>query len=174
MGLRGPPPQSAHILALRGSSLAASRANEPTPDPRPPTFPKWLPHDLRPIWRELVRQLKGMGIASRADALVLARYVQMTAQWTKLQQFLNENGLTYVVRGRGKKDPATGERVPGPVIGVRTYPQVRIAGRIAVELLKMEDRFGLSPSARARLAGSIVISPLGSALNDPKAKFFTA
>lgn len=174
MGLRGPPPKSAHILALRGSTLAASRKGEPKPDPRPPKFPKWLNAEGRPIFRELVRQLRGMGIASRSDGNVLSRYVQMLMQWVKLQAFLDENGMTYLLRGRGKKDPATGQRALGPIIGVKTYPQVRISRNLAAELLRIEDRIGLSPSARARLTGSVSPGAAGAGGNDGKAKYFAA
>lgn len=174
MGLRGPPPQSAHILAMRGSSLAASRAaGEPQPEARPPSLPRWLPPDARPVWREVIRQLKGMGILSRADANAIARYVQMFVQWVKLEEFLNANGMTYVVRGRGKKN-AAGERELGPIIGVRTYPQVRIAKHLVGEILKIEDRIGLSPSARARLGGMAALTgALGGKGGDAsKARFF--
>lgn len=153
MGLRGPSPTAKAILALRGSNRAERRGDEPVPDRRPPRVPTWLPKDGRPIYRELVRQLDAMGILGRPDQHLLARYVQLMLRWLQAEKFLNENGQTYLVRGRGKKNPETGEREPGPVIGVKTYPQVRIARALAGELLRMEDRMGLSPSARARLAG---------------------
>lgn len=173
MGLRGPSPTAKGILELRGSNRAARRGEEPQPDRRPPRVPTWLPKAGRPIYRETVRQLDAMGILGRCDQNLVARYVQLMLRWLQVEQFLNENGQTYVVRGRGKKNPETGEREPGPVIGVKTYPHVRIARSLASELLRMEDRMGLSPSARARLAGFVNAGAPGGA-GDAKDAYFAA
>lgn len=171
MGLRGPSPTANKILALRGSNRAGRHGDEPQPDPRPPRVPTWMPKAGRPIYRETVRALEAMGILGRCDSNLIARYVQLMLRWLQAEEFMNANGQTYVVRGRGKKNPDTGVREPGPVIGVRTYPQVRIARALAGELLRMEDRMGLSPAARARLAG--VVSGGGAAGSEtPKGAYF--
>jgi len=39
----------------------------------------------------------------------------------------------------------------GPGAGFRTYPQAHRAIVLSGELLRLEDRFGLTPSSRARL-----------------------
>lgn len=173
MGLRGPPPTSKAILLLRGSNRATRGGEEPQPERAIPRVPTWLPKAGRPAYRTLTKQLAAMGILGTCDQSLLARYVTLFLRWLQVEKFLTENGQTYVVRGRSKKNKETGEREPGPVIGVRTYPHVRISRGLSGELLRMEDRMGLSPSARARLAGCVNPEGAGGA-GDPKLKYFGA
>lgn len=160
MGWRGPPPTPAATLEARGSNRATRRGPEPEPERRRPRLPSWLPKPARVIFRELVRQLEAMGLLGLIDGRLVVRYAQLTVRWQTNEEFLNKNGQTYVVRGRGKKRP-DGTREDGPILGVKTYPQVRIARNLAGELLRMEDRMGMSPAARARLAGYITGAAAG-------------
>ncbi len=154
MGLRGPPPTPGAILEMRGSSLVSSRGKEPEPERALPRVPAWMPKLGRPLFRELCRQLSAMGILGTCDRNVLARYVLLFLRWRRAEEFLEKHGDTWVVRGKGKKQP-DGTRTEGPVLGWRTYPQVRISRQTAAEMLRIEDRIGLSPTARARLAGYV-------------------
>lgn len=173
MGARGPQPTPDGILELRGSNRAGRRGAEPQPDRRPPRVPTWLPKTMRAVFRELCRQLADMGILGTCDRNLVARYVQVMHRWLQAEAFMNEHGQTYVVRGRPKRQK-DGTVVEGPVLGVRIYPHVKISKALTAQLLQMEDRMGLSPAARARLAGTVGLGQNAPGVPDADSAFFAA
>lgn len=140
-----------------------------------PRVPTWLTKPARIIFREVCRQLESMGVLGVIDGRVLVRYAQLFVRWQQAEDFLNKNGQTYAIYGKAKKkgDGSVGDR---PLLGVKTYPQVRIARNLAGELLRMEDRLGMSPAARVRLAGYVTTGAGGGAgaTHGPQSRHFAA
>ena len=62
-------------------------------------------------------------------------------RWRAAEDFLQQQGDTYLLKDAN-----------GRVTGVKAYPQVRIAAQLAEQLLRLEQHFGLTPAARARLS----------------------
>jgi len=85
-------------------------------------------------------------MVTRLDESALARYADLLVQYRLASEFLAKYGAVYAVPGRVGPDGK-----PGPSTGFRTYPQAHRAMALAGELLRLEDRFGMSPAARARL-----------------------
>ena len=85
-------------------------------------------------WEQLVPMLLGMGVLTTADGNALARYCHMLAQWVELQADIEENGFVDYSE-QGEKPRAV----------------VKIADSLASQLLKIEQHFGLTPSARSRI-----------------------
>ena len=81
-----------------------------------------------------------MGVLTKADRNALARYCVLWGRWRKAEEFIASQGDSYVVRDEH-----------GKVKGMKPYPQVRMAGQLAEQLLRLEQNFGLTPSARSRI-----------------------
>jgi len=139
MGKRGPAPTPTKILKMRGSWRADGRGEEPEPSNEIVQCPAWLSYAAKGIWKQTTELLDGMGILSNTDTNALARYCHMFVRWKKAEKFIEEHGETYTVRDHGE------------IKSIRQYPQVVIAHKLALALLRLEQEFGLTPSARVGL-----------------------
>lgn len=156
MGKRGPAKTPTETLKLRGSWRADVRKNEPQPEKGRPRCPKWLRPMAKRYWKRLVPQLDEMGILTLIDGNALARYCQVMAKWREAEEFLASHGDLYPV-----KDEA------GNVVRFKQYPQVSTAMKLADQALRLEQQFGLTPSARAGLD-----APIKPKDTDGKSRFF--
>lgn len=142
MGRRGPPPTPTPILRLRGSKLVYQRdkQTEAKGSPGVPDCPDWLDEDGKAAWEQLVPQLQSMGVLTRIDGNALARYCKLWARWRKAEAFIDQHGEVY---------PLKDEK--GKVKYLAQFPQVNIAANLAQQLTRLEQEFGLTPSARTRI-----------------------
>ncbi len=142
MGLRGPKPTPTKILQMRGSWRATQRQAEPTVEAKIPPRPAWLttPEEKK-IWRALTTRLHAAGLLSEVDQHALGRYVQLFLQWRKMQQFVAEYGEVYPIMAPDRAKP----------VGFDIFPQAKLALTLADRLLRLEQHFGMTPSARAAL-----------------------
>lgn len=187
--MSGPPPTPDETLQNRGSNRAGRRGEVPKL-PRgksPPRAPRWLRKDAQKIFRKAARILFNNGVLADLDGILeLAKYCQAYARLVECEQWIEENGMTYVVRGRSpgkwtKRDEndglgVAGEPKPGPIIAVKRFPQVIEARNLMQLTTSMADRLGLSPSARVRLASlpsTRKPSPKGKVL-DGRSRFLRA
>lgn len=142
MGLRGPPKTPTQILMLHNSWRAREReGREPTPEAARPEKPNWLSERAGEAWDAIVAIVERMRILTVADGVALARYCTLWARWYEAEQFLQEHGPTYPIRDDS-----------GKVKYIAQHPQVGIANQLSSQLGRLEDRFGLTPSARASLS----------------------
>jgi P27 family predicted phage terminase small subunit len=142
MGQRGPAPTPTAILKLRGSTLATQRRQrrEARSIAGVPSPPPWLSAEEQAGWEELVPLLEGMGVLSRADGNALARYCRLWSRWRKMEKFIDERGEMYPLKGDD-----------GHVKCFQQWPQVAIAAKLAQQLTRLEQEFGLTPAARTRI-----------------------
>jgi len=136
MGLRGPPKTPTKILKARGSWRAGLRDGEPSARARKLNPPAWLSARAKDVWRRLEPKLRAMGVLDAADENALARYCQLFARYRECETEIQEYG-SFV-------NDDSGNEVE--------LPAVKRAERLSQQLTRLEDRFGLSPSARASLA----------------------
>lgn len=116
-------------------------AGEPAPPDGKPIRPSWLTDEIaQECWRHTTRLLDAMGLATKAEAAILARYCTIYARWRRVQEFLQKNGEVYTIR-----DDA------GQPKYVQQWPQVNIAAKLADQMLRVEQELGLTPSARTRI-----------------------
>lgn len=134
MGQRGPAPTPTATLSARGSWRANINRREPRPAPGAPTCPRHLSAAERTIWKGLCSILADMDLLTRADGANLERYCKFLLRWRECEAFIAANGVAYVEKGSWKE-----------------YPQVRETHRLHKALKDIEDRFGLTPSARTRV-----------------------
>ena len=142
MGQRGPRPTPTAILKLRGSTLVtpereASEVHGPTGTP---DRPEWLDDQAKAAWDELAPLLEAMGVLTRIDGNALARYCRLWSRWRKMEAFIEEKGEMYPLRTED-----------GGVKCFQQWPQVAIANKLAQQLTRLEQEFGLTPSARTRI-----------------------
>ena len=159
MGRRGPPPTPTAILKLRGSPLATKRRNlhEPKGPPGKPRCPDWLDADAKVAWRHLIPKLEMMGVLTQIDGNALARYCRLWSRWRTAEAFINKHGEMY---------PLKDDR--GKVKCFQSFPQVSTANKLAQQLTRLEQEFGMTPSARTR----IQVTPPVNAGYDPRERFF--
>jgi len=101
--------------------------------------------------------LEIMRVLSRIDRNALARYCQLWSRWKKAELFIQKHGDTYPL-----KDDQ------GKIKCLMPFPQVAIAHRLAVNLARLEQEFGMTPSARTR----IHVEPIRIPSDPSKARFF--
>ena len=141
MGARGPAPTPTAILSMRGSARAAGRGDEVQGPPGSPDPPGWLSESATDVWHELVPMLMQMGVLSKVDGNALARYCEIWIRWRRAAEFLaSVPSEFYEVRtlASGKKE-------------LKPLPMVAIADTLSTQLLRLEQQFGMTPSARVGL-----------------------
>ena len=140
MGRRGPAPTPTAMLKLRGSWRAKTREGEPQPPPGRPKCPQWLDDDAKKVWRQLVPQLDEMGVLTKVDANALARYCRLWSRWRQAEAFIDRHGEVYPLKDEH-----------GKVRYFQQFPQVSIANKLAQQLTRLEQEFGMTPSARSQI-----------------------
>ena len=154
MGRRGPPKTPRAVLKRRGSWRAKLNKAEPQPTgvAEVKDCPAWMDKRAKDKWKSIAPRLIAMGLAYKIDVGALARYCQLWSRWREAEEYLQRNGPI--------QDTAAG--------GKMIHPYARIASTLAEQLTRLEDRFGLTPSARRNIE---VKEPTVNA-NDRKSRFF--
>jgi P27 family predicted phage terminase small subunit len=134
-------PTPTELLRLRGSRRAETRRFEPKPSAGYPDQPGWLSEPAAKIWAEKIPLIEPMLVATKSDQEALARMCDMIVRWRDCAEFLNKNGYVYTIKDQKGKAKC-----------VMPFPQVTMYQKLSDHILKLEDRFGLSPSARTRLS----------------------
>src|SRR4051794_12760174 len=84
--------------------------------------------------------LDGMGVLSRVDRDALTLYCRLWSRWRKAEAFLESKGEVYTIKDE-----------QGRVKCVMPFPQVSIANKLVQQLIRLEQEFGMTPSARSRI-----------------------
>jgi len=110
------------------------------PTPGRPPCPKWLDPEAKKMWRKLLPHLELMRVLTVADGNALARYCETWARWKRLILFNRQYGETYQIK-----------RPDGSLACFLPFPQTVLLTRIGQELTRLEQEFGLTPSARSKI-----------------------
>ena len=157
MGQRGPRPTPSAILKLRGTARGDRIRNEPQPVEGIPRCPSWLDTQAKGVWKQIVPQLKQMGVLARIDGNALTRYCQFFARWKKAEEFIAKHGEVYPLKDE-----------QGKLKCLVQVPQVAIAHKLGAALTRLEQEFGMTPSSRSR----IQVQP-SETEHDPLSEFMT-
>lgn len=155
MGKRGPRPTPTSILSARGSWRARTRPNEPRPETKRPPCPRRLGKAQRSVWSQLIKMLFAARVVTEWDRYGMERYCDLLVQYRGVADTLNRVGMTFEEEGSQGQTQ------------LKARPEVAIQKTLVSALLKLEQEFGLTPSARAR----IVVDVPEREEND-KARFF--
>ena len=157
MGSRGPLPLPTQTKAQRGTLRPCRVAANEARATGTPRCPSWLTADAKKEFRRLVKQLSAMGLIGAVDENALTRYVTTWLNWRRAVQMIEKTGDVLAAKDSEGKPK------------IKRSPYVDIAATLAAQLDKLEQAFGLTPSARSR----IEVAPAPSQTND-KSRFFDA
>jgi P27 family predicted phage terminase small subunit len=105
--------------------------------PEPPAYlSEYAAHE----WHRTGRELWQLGLLTTIDEAAFSCYCQSFGRWRMAEERLASEDL--VVRGTERSN-----RVPNPFL--------KIAAQAARDLIKFGSEFGLTPSARARVAAGM-------------------
>lgn len=139
----GRTPTPTKLLEKRGSRMldVRKKGGEPTLPVKEPDPPYWLDGKGLEVWHDLVKRLLTLKVISEVDGIALARYCRTYVEWLYCEEFLRNHGSTTDVLDKD-----------GNVLKVIENPQAKQFRALGDQLTRLEDRFGMTPSARARLA----------------------
>lgn len=140
----GPQPKPTQIKIAQGNpGRRQLNDGEPVPPPGPVDAPKWLTPAARAIWDDLAPVLITMRVLTVADRMTFGRYCRAFARYLELQKNFwdkGPHGTLYPLKDKKGRTRNAGE-----------WPQAAEIRRLQEILVRLEDRFGLSPAARSRL-----------------------
>lgn len=144
MGLRGPPPKPTAIRRLEGNP-----SNRPLNEfePMPQVLRKVDPPDNLPpggelIWNALAPELIRLGLLTEIDLHAFTRYVRFLTEYYDAEKKID-----------GKLVIAIRYPDSDKVKYFQQNPYISIRNNAAAQLNRLEQQFGLTPSARARMIG---------------------
>lgn len=140
MAKRGPPPTPTALKLLRGNpGKRKLNDEEPQPDGRP-VCPSWLLPEAKRKWRNLIPQLRVLGVATKIDGDALAQYCQVWARWKEAEEFIAKHGSVISIRDD-----------EGVVKYLTQVPQVAIARHLLAIMQRLQCEYGMTASARSQL-----------------------
>jgi len=87
-----------------------------------------------------------MRVLTRIDGNALARYCQLWARWKKAELFAQKHGEVYPLKDESGRTKC-----------LMPFPQVAIANKLAAQLTRLEQEFGMTPSARTRISVPVTL-----------------
>lgn len=137
--MRGRKPKPLAIHANNGNpsriDLDARREAEPKAATGAPPRPQWLNPTAAVSWDYLIGHLDIMGTLSQSDQQAIAMICQAYGIYADAMAEVNAHGAVVTIAGQ-----------PQP------NPYLSVANKQATILMKMLPEFGLTPSARSRIA----------------------
>lgn len=135
--MAGRKPKPTAVKELEGNpGKRKLNAKEPKPEPGAPKCPSWLHPDAKKEWKRIAKNLEHLGILTEVDVNAFAAYCQSYARWKEAQEHISKEGSTF--------ETASGYRQQSPWVG--------IANTNHRLMLSAAAEFGLTPSARSRIA----------------------
>lgn len=150
---------------------SADRASEP---------PEWARSQAQDAWKLLSRDLMPLGLITNIDKPMFARYCEIFVQWVRARDFIEQNGMSYAIyewvpqrddRGKLIKDENNVTVKIRRLKHMKPFPEVVIFKQLSKELRSIEEQFGMSPSARAKIAASLTYNPSDVTPKKPSSRF---
>jgi len=143
--IRGTRPKPAHLKMLEGNPGKRRIPNEPRPVcekvPKAPTFITDL---ARQEWDRIAPQLYAMGLLTDLDVGPLAAYCQAYGRYVAAELAISEAAAADLLTKGLMIKTSNGNAIQNPLVGT--------ANKAARDMVRYASEFGLTPSARARLA----------------------
>jgi P27 family predicted phage terminase small subunit len=156
MGKRGPKPQPTVLKLARGNP-GCRKLNDAEPKPKAEKIepPKYLTGESLKCWKVITPGLIATGVMTEADVPTLARYCTMHEQW-----------LRYLAEVRAGNDILVILNDDGSVKYQQSSPAATMQQKLATSMLRIEQEFGLTPSARTG-----IVAQKNDEAEDPLARF---
>jgi len=137
MATRGTKPKPTALKTLEGNpGKRKINKNEPKPNSKIPQCPDWLEPEAKAEWNRRGKQLLALGILTEVDEVAFAGYCQAYARWREAEEFISQHGCI----------------VKTPSGYWQQVPQVAIANKSLMVVIRFCEQFGMTPSSRSRLA----------------------
>lgn len=144
MGKRGPKPQPTIIKMARGNpGKRRLNAQEPKPESDGIEPPAWVTGVSLEKWNEIVPKLIAMGVMTNADIEAIARYCTMHEHYVKYLDQVRRGLDVLVIRDE-----------KGKVKYMQSTPAATMVTKLAASMLRIEQEFGLTPSARTGIVAT--------------------
>lgn len=143
MGKRGPAAKPRALIELEGNP--GRRAVSPE-EPQPPALiavpppPEFLKGKAKDVWATALPYLINVRTMTEGDLLAFSRYCDTFEEWFKARNKVKLNGATTSVKNE-----------KGVVLKTVEAPWFKNYRTLNRDLLRMEQEFGLTPSARTRV-----------------------
>jgi P27 family predicted phage terminase small subunit len=145
--VQGRPPKPAALKILEGNRGRRPINEGPKFRPIAPECPAWLSEQAQDEWERLAPQLEALGLLTEADMTDFAGYCQSYSRWIEAETVIERMGITYESRHMEmSEDGNTFERIT-----IRARPEVGIAQKEKLAMMRFGALFGLSPSDRGRI-----------------------
>ena len=141
MATRGRKPTPTAIKELEGNpGKRKLNENEPRPERKAPSCPKWLEPEAKKEWRRLAKKMELMGILTEVDMAAFAGYCQAYARWKEAEEFITQHGTIV------KTPSGYWQQVPQVSIA-QTY--LKVMNRFAESRAQRSTQ--LTPASRSRI-----------------------
>ena len=135
--MAGRKPKPTAVKKLEGNpGKRKLNDKEPMPVKGMPTCPAWLMPEAQTEWKRLAKILSEMGVLTEVDRTAFAAYCQSYARWKEAQEHINSGGSTF--------ETDKGYQQQTPWVGIANTNQKL--------MMQAASEFGLTPSARSRIA----------------------
>jgi P27 family predicted phage terminase small subunit len=160
--MRGRKPRPTHVKLVTGNpgKRPLNRA-EPRPAGGLPQPPAELTDDAKTEWRRVARALHQAGLLATLDRAALAAYCQAYARWRAAEKALADMAARDPLTSGLLIKTSNGNAIQNPLVG--------IANKAAAAMVRYAAEFGMTPSARSRIAAA---PSDGAGAGDPARNYF--
>nr|WP_309501750.1 phage terminase small subunit P27 family [uncultured Roseovarius sp.] len=146
MAPRGPKTKPTKLKLLTGTARTHRlNPHEPQPDVARPDAPEHLTDAAREEWDRIVVDLVALGILTQLDRGALAAYCQAYGRWSAAEAALARMADRDAVTDGLIVKTKSGNLIQNPLVGA--------ANKAMADMVRYAAEFGLTPSARTRVAG---------------------
>lgn len=158
----GRPPTPSEILKSRGTFRADRHGDRPEVPVKKPKLPKWLTAEGKAEWNRQVKLLEKAGLIAELDRAALAVYCDTWADYVRCVWLIGEAEAELAqaikdARVEVEPDDKEGRKEKREAARHAQQLEKRIwrlgvaKGKAAQNVVRLGDRFGFSPVARARV-----------------------
>lgn len=148
MALRGPKTKPTTLKLLTGTARSGRlNPQEPRPEVVQPDAPAHLSDAARVEWDRIVTELLALRLLTNLDRAALAAYCQAYGRWSSAETALARMAERDAVTDGLIVKTKSGNLIQNPLVGA--------ANKAMADMVRYAAEFGLTPSARTRVAGGI-------------------
>ena len=138
MGRRGPAPKPTNLRLLRGEKYVNKDEPKVKGEISPPNY---LKGDALKKWKEVTPVLINSGMMTAADITPFARYCTLFELWLKYQKACKAGHDQFEVFNPD-----------GSLKYAQVSPNATMYAKLGQQLLRLEQEFGMTPSARSGIS----------------------
>ena len=138
-----PKPTSLKLIEGNRGKRALNR-KEPKIAPALPSAPPHLTADALEEWNRVAVWLHRIGLLSEVDRAALAAYAQAYGRWVQAERAIAKMAEKDQLTGGLMIKTSNGNAIQNPLVGT--------ANKAAADMMRYAAEFGMTPSARTRIA----------------------